>query len=631
MTFKFIGADELYDGIVAVSEDLGIRVSCNDGEVEVFVSTTGADISSVSLSSGKAQIVYGGGKSRFFRALAILVQWVKDGIMEKENTEHPIFENNGAMVDMSRNAVMNLTTVKAVMRKMALMGMNTFMLYTEDTYEIEGRPYFGYMRGRYTKDEIKELDAYALSLGIELIPCVQFLGHMATHLSWAAASPYKDTNNVMLVGSESTYKLIDDILKTVCECFTTKKIHVGMDETMDLGLGRYVALNGYRKRHEIFLEHLNKVVDMAKSYGLQPMMWSDMFFRMAGENIPGYSDYHPDVEIPDYISDSVPEGVRQVFWDYYRPNEDFYAVNLEKHKKLGDNTLFAGGVWGWSGYAVQFSRSLKNTRPALEACKKKGVKDIIATVWHNGSEAQLITALAGIAWYADFGYTGVFDMDSIKECFRRTCGDVYDDIMKTEAIEYPHSGKVGISKSLMYNDPMLGLIDKHIDKSHITGEYYQQLSKEYEIIGCKDDLFKPAFDVVKAYTSLMANKADFGVRLTKAYKEGDKALLAALADECDVIIEKLKVFKDAYRSAWMTYNKPFGYEVHDIRLGGNIARFESAKVRILEYLEGKIEKLEELEEERLYLDCFPYGEGQDQFCGNFLWMSYKTLATVNIL
>ena len=53
---------------------------------------------------------------------------------------------------------MKVETVKFMMRKMALMGQNAFMLYTEDTYEIEGRPYFGYMRGRYTKDELRELD-----------------------------------------------------------------------------------------------------------------------------------------------------------------------------------------------------------------------------------------------------------------------------------------------------------------------------------------------------------------------------------------------------------------------------------------------------------------------------------------
>ena len=40
------------------------------------------------------------------------------------------------------------------------MGYDTLELYTEDTYEIEGEPYFGYMRGRYTAREIKEIDVY---------------------------------------------------------------------------------------------------------------------------------------------------------------------------------------------------------------------------------------------------------------------------------------------------------------------------------------------------------------------------------------------------------------------------------------------------------------------------------------
>ncbi len=70
-----------------------------------------------------------------------------------------MFQTNGAMVDMSRNAVMNVSTVKHMLRAMALMGMNTYMLYTEDTYEVEGEPYFGYMRGRYSVAEMKELKA----------------------------------------------------------------------------------------------------------------------------------------------------------------------------------------------------------------------------------------------------------------------------------------------------------------------------------------------------------------------------------------------------------------------------------------------------------------------------------------
>jgi hypothetical protein len=162
------------------------------------------------------------------------------------------------MVDMSRNAVMKVDTVMQMMRKMALMGHNTFMLYTEDTYEIEEYPYFGYMRGRYTKGELKELDAYAASLGIELIPCVQMLGHLSTHLRWSAAGAYKDTANALLVGADATYRLIDRMLATIAECFTSRRLHIGMDETHDLGTGRYLDSNGYRDRRELYFEHLTR-------------------------------------------------------------------------------------------------------------------------------------------------------------------------------------------------------------------------------------------------------------------------------------------------------------------------------------------------------------------------------------
>ena len=70
----------------------------------------------------------------------MLADWVKNGETDKKITQNPLFERNGAMVDMSRNAVMNVESVKCLFRKMALMGFNTFMLYTEDTYEIDGYP-----------------------------------------------------------------------------------------------------------------------------------------------------------------------------------------------------------------------------------------------------------------------------------------------------------------------------------------------------------------------------------------------------------------------------------------------------------------------------------------------------------
>lgn len=73
-------------------------------------------------------------------------------------TETFSFKNNGVMIDCSRCAVLKLSTVKMLLRRMSLMGMNTLQLYTEDTYEISGEPMFGFLRGRYSLSELRVID-----------------------------------------------------------------------------------------------------------------------------------------------------------------------------------------------------------------------------------------------------------------------------------------------------------------------------------------------------------------------------------------------------------------------------------------------------------------------------------------
>ncbi len=630
MKLYFENISDLKVGIGYVANDLGFTISDKtEADCTITVKESDNDGYKITFDKRSATITYGGGKTRFFKALAILVDAIKND-KEINICQSPSFKTNGAMVDMSRNAVMNVDTVKFMLNKLALMGMNTFMLYTEDTYEIDGREYFGHLRSRYTKDEIRELDVYALSLGIELVPCIQMLGHLETLLRWGAMSSVKDTARELLVGADETYSLIDDMLKTIRDTFTTKKIHIGMDETKNLGRGKYLDINGYRFHREIYFEHLAKVVEMIKSYGLEPMMWSDMFFRMFSEGIKGYKDYDVRVALPDDIKKYVPEGVTQVFWDYYNPDKEFYAVNIEKHKLLGDNTVFAGGIWCWSGHVPQYTRSIRNSVPALIACKEKGLEDVFATIWHNGSECSLIMSLAGLALYSDFDYTGEYNEQSVAECFRITCNADYFGFLKTEGIEYPHGDNInsGVSRMLAYNDPLLGKFDYHIAPFD-TNTYYKNLSKELSCVGNNDDIYKPAFDVVKTLCSYLENKADFGVRLKKAYDDGDKDILLAMASECDEITQKLKALKTAHKKSWFLYNKAFGWEVHDIRYGGLMSRFEAVKERITDYLSGNISEIEELTQKRLRLDSA--SDTDPYITSKFLWLKYGDVSTAGIL
>ena len=633
MKLCFQNAEELREAIDIVAADLSLTVTDEaNADVVVTVEKYMERRVTVTLDGKRATIAYGDGTARFLRGLATLADWIKSGVTKKERTETPLFKTNGAMVDMSRNAVMNVKTVKTMLRKMALMGLNTYMLYTEDTYEIDGYPYFGYMRGQYTKAELRELDAYASSLGIELIPCVQMLGHLATHLRWGASGSYRDTENALLVGSETTEKLLRAMLDSISECFTTRRIHVGMDETHDLGTGAYLEKYGYKDRQDIYFAHLAKVIDLCCEYGFEPMMWSDMFFRLAGRNIKPYKEYHPDVEFTDDVIARIPKGIQQVFWDYYRPNEDFYTINIDKHHRLfGKDMLFAGGIWTWSGHCPLFARSLGYSIPALNACRDRGVQEIFATIWHNGSEGSLIFGLLGLARYADYDYHGTYDADNIKDCFRAACGVSYDTIVKCEKPERfdaKDGTMMSMTRAYLYNDPMVGLVDKHLE-GYETSNHFRTVTELLKGDTSEKGIFASAYDIVVRVSDLLENKADFGIRLKAAYDQNDRDTLRAMQNECDVIVQKVKALWESHRASWIEYNKPFGWEIHDIRYGGILCRFETAKCRILAYLNGEVSRLEELEEERLRFNCAP--EDAPLEFEHYIWVRYNQISNAGIL
>ena len=200
------------------------------------------------------------------------------------------FRHFGTMLDCSRNAVMTVKSLKKWIDITTDLGYNTLLLYTEDTYEVEDNPYFGYMRGRYTQAELKEINDYALTKDMELIPCVQTLAHLNAIVRWAEYAPHIDTEDILLAGDEKVYELIDKIFASISKCFTSRIVNIGMDEAHMIGRGKYYDLHGDTDRFEILVNHLNRVADIGKKYGFSLIMWSDMFFRLAtGGNY--YDDY----------------------------------------------------------------------------------------------------------------------------------------------------------------------------------------------------------------------------------------------------------------------------------------------------------------------------------------------------
>lgn len=563
-------------------------------------------------SSGKLEVGYDGksayirysAKHQFFRGLGLLIQKISGGELF-QITEQQQFDAIGPMFDLSRNGVLTVESFKFMLRKMALMGLNSVMLYLEDTYEIEGEPYFGYMRGRYSAAELKEIDDYADQFGIEAFPSIQTLAHLEEFLKWEPVKEYKDTKGALLVGAEKTDRLVENMIVSISAPFRSRKIHIGMDEAEELGRGKFLDRNGHMSRFDIMTGHLERVLEVTRRLGLKAMMWSDMFLKLASENGEDY--YGHETQIPEEMSSRIPKDVDMVYWDYNHVEEKDYETLIAKHRPLGNKLIFAGAVWVFNTFGVNYGLSLPATDAALTVCKKEGIREVYATMWgDDGMESNPYIALLGLQFYAEHAYSSSTPTDkALAERVRFCTGIEADAYMGLKYLDEtpgaaPNNQKQSNpSKFLLYQDVLLGLFDKQIDGLDMAAHYAWT---EGEIASRRkaEAELDYLFEVPQKLCAVLKQKSEIGLELKRAYDSGDKALLRRIAEdvlpEISLGVQKLRA---AHRKQWLSMFKPFGWEVLDIRYGGVVNRLDTASMRLLEYADGKLERIEELEQERL--------------------------------
>lgn len=75
---------------------------------------------------------------------------------------------------------------------------------------------------------------FILCRGIEVMPCIQTLGHMGQVLQWQQYAHLRDNTEVLLSESEATYDFIEKMIQTISRPFRSKRIHIGMDEVNNI-------------------------------------------------------------------------------------------------------------------------------------------------------------------------------------------------------------------------------------------------------------------------------------------------------------------------------------------------------------------------------------------------------------
>ena len=514
-----------------------------------------------------------------------------------------LFKRFGTMLDCSRNAVMSVNSLKKWIDITADLGYNTLLLYTEDTYEVDDNPYFGYMRGRYTQAELKEVDAYAASKGMELIPCIQTLAHLNAIVRWPAYESHVDTNDILLAGDEAVYDLIDKMFSSISKCYSSRTINIGMDEAHMVGRGKYYDLHGDTDRSQILISHFKRVAEIGEKYDFTIAMWSDMFFRLAS----GGEYYDSSAKINEEIKKQIPENVQLIYWDYYSKDKKRYDRMLAAHEKLKEDTWFAGGLWGWTGPAPHNGLSIQNTTPAIKSCLEHGVQNVFFTMWgDDGGECSKFALLPSLFYVSELAKGNTKKAD-IKAKFKEKYGIDFDRFMLLDLQGTPGGVAdevINPDKYLLYNDCFMGLMD-----STISGGENEQYAKCARRLGLlkKDENWGYLFETQQALCEVLAIKAELGVKTHQIYASKDKEALKALIGDYKKLQKKLENFYQAFHKQWYRENKPHGFDVQDIRIGGLMRRISNCINRLQELYDGTIDVIEELEETQLDFN----GNGQE--------------------
>ena len=310
-----------------------------------------------------------------------------------------MFDTRGYMLDVSRDKVPTLSTLKQIVDLLKVCNYNQFQLYIEHTFRYSGHEAAWKDSSPLTPAEIRELDLYCRMNDIELVPNQNSFGHMErwlklseyNHLAampnggavtpWGTVKKEPTTLNPALPESITFLSgLYDELLP----CFTSKLFNIGCDETFEIS------------DPEVYLGFLLKVCELVRERGHRPMFWGDIILK------------HPK------LVERLPKDLIALDWGY-EGNHPF-AKETAKFRKAGLEFYVCPGTSSWNSLAGRVENMRENMAAAESAGKKNGAKGFLVTDWGDGGHWQpLAASLPGLVlggWFADHGQkAGKMDLE----------------------------------------------------------------------------------------------------------------------------------------------------------------------------------------------------------------------------
>jgi hexosaminidase len=287
---------------------------------------------------------------------AVVVERGRAVVPGLDVTDRPDKAYRGLMVDIGRHWH-DIDTLEQLVKLCRWYKVNYLHLHLTDdplfTFPTDAFPALPTPGQHYTKQELRELDAFARAQGVTLVPELDVPGHAAQFTQQMperfGLRDMSENRSTINMGREAVYEALDLIVGEIAEIFRTSPfIHIGGDEASlvhlaeDPDVQRYMTAHELGNVQELYRHFLVRMNSLVRKHGKRTLLWEG--FHKEGET-----------EIPRDITVMAWETKYQLPQDlldggYTVINASWKPLYVVNHKKWDVDYIYHWNLYRWENW-----------------------------------------------------------------------------------------------------------------------------------------------------------------------------------------------------------------------------------------------------------------------------------------
>lgn len=295
----------------------------------------------------------------------------------------PAMRWRGVHDDLSRGPVPTLEFQKQQIRTFAAYKLNLYSPYFENTMQYTSNPLPSLPGGSISHEEAKALVDYARQYHVLIVPEQEAFGHLHKVLTWQQYAPLAEIPNgaVLAPGQPGSMQLIQQWFGELAGIYPGPFLHIGADETFELGQGQTAAARKERGLGAIYIDFLAAIHEALAPLHRQLLFWGDVAMNS-----------------PNLVM-RLPSDMIAVAW-HYEPEPKGFQRWLDPYTHAGMETWVSPGVNNWNRVWPNFDLALHNIQGFAADGQTAGSTGLLNTIWNDDGEGLFLEDWYGVLFGA---------------------------------------------------------------------------------------------------------------------------------------------------------------------------------------------------------------------------------------